>query len=191
MNINRLLTPSGHSKVGFLYDQAVRNNSLFVGVTETWLHSGVMDAEVSQSFPGYSLHRSDRQGGRQGGGVALYVRDDMSCDILASYAAVHPQRGGSVCELLVVKIHQLDTVVCVMYRPPDTRLEEFGSVLQCLSNTLSSLPTPAPTVILMGDMNFPRSCISWRFSEDDGLLVPTVAGHRDCDCWWETGPLAG
>ena len=89
MNINRLLTPSGHSKVGFLYDQAVRNNSLFVGVTETWLHEGVMDAEVSHSFPGYSLHRSDRLGGRQGGGVALYIRDDMSCDILASYAAVH------------------------------------------------------------------------------------------------------
>ena len=178
MNINRLLTPSGHSKVGFLYDQTVRNNSLFVGVTETWLQEGVMDAEVSHSFPGYSLHRSDRTGGRQGGGVALYIRDDMSCDILASYAAVHPLRGGSVCELLIVKIHQLDTVVCVMYRPPDTRLEEFGGLLQCLNNTLSSLPTPAPTIILMGDMNFPRSCISWRCSED-GLIVPTVAGHRD------------
>ena len=70
-NINRLITPPGHNKVGFLFDQAVRHNALFVGVTETWLHSGVLDAEVAHGFPGYSLHRSDRAGGRQGGGVAL------------------------------------------------------------------------------------------------------------------------
>ena len=178
MNINRLITQSGHNKVGFLYDQAVRNDSLFVGVTETWLHPGVLDAEVCSGFPGYSLYRADRAGGRQGGGVALYVREDLSCDILASYAEVHPARGVSVCELLVVKIHQLDSVVCIMYRPPDTRIEEFVGLLQCLDNTLSSLPSPAPTVIVMGDMNFPRTCISWRTS-GDGLLVPVVAGHRD------------
>ena len=61
-NINRLITPSGHNKVGFLYDQAVNHNALFVGVTETWLHSGVLDAEVSHGFPGYSLYRTDRTG---------------------------------------------------------------------------------------------------------------------------------
>ena len=148
MNINRLITPSGHNKVGFLYDQAVRRDSLFVGVTETWLHAGIMDAEVSHGFPGYSLHRSDRAGGRLGGGVALYLREDLTGDTLASYAEVHPERSGSVCELLVVKVHQLDTVVCVLYRPPDTRLEEFGSLLQCLDNTLSYLPTPTPTPTL-------------------------------------------
>ena len=176
-NINRLITPSGHNKVGFLYDQAVNNNALFVGVTETWLHPGVLDAEVSHGFPGYSLHRSDRAGGRQGSGVALYLREDLTGDILATYAHI-PDRGGSVCELLVVKIHQLDTVVCVLYRPPDTRLEEFSGVLKCLDTTLSSLPTPAPTVVLMGDMNFPLTCIAWRRSEE-GLLVPIVAGHRE------------
>ena len=103
--------------MGFLHDQAVRNNSLFVGITETWLHDGVFDAEVTHSFPGYSLHRSDRAGGRQGGGVALFIRDDLSCDILDSYAAAQPLRGGSVCELIVTKIHQLDTVVCTLQTP--------------------------------------------------------------------------
>ena len=166
--------------MGFLYDQAVRNNSLFVGITETWLHDGVFDAEVTHSFPGYSLHRSDRAGGRQGGGVALFIRDDLSCDILASYAAAQPLRGGSVCELIVAKIHQLDTVVCVLYRPPDTRLEEFSDLLKSLDSTLAALPSPAPTVIVMGDLNFPKSCITWR-SSDEGLLVPVVGGHRNCE----------
>ena len=80
----------------------------------------------------------------------------------------------------MVKVHQLDTVVCVMYRPPDTRIEEFTEMLKYLDHTLSSLPTPSPTVIFMGDMNLPQSCISWRRSED-GLLVPHVAGHRETE----------
>ena len=104
----------------------------------------------------------------------------MTAETLVTYAQIHPNRNGSVCELLVVKVHQLDTLVCVLYRPPDTRIEEFSEVLHCLDNTLSSLPTPTPTVILMGDINLPQSCISWRRSEE-GILVPTVAGHRDTE----------
>ena len=46
VNIARLITPSGRTKSGFLKDQAELNNSLFVGVTETWLHDGVLDSEV-------------------------------------------------------------------------------------------------------------------------------------------------
>ena len=156
----------------------MNNNALFFGVTETWLHEGVCDAEVSHDFPDFTVLRCDRAGGRQGGGVALYLREDLTGDILATYAQVHPQRGGSVCELLVVKIHQLDTVVCLAYRPPDTRLEEFSGILQCLDRTLSQLPSPTPTVILMGDLNLPKSCISWCRS-DKGILVPLVAGHRE------------
>ena len=154
VNIARLITPSGKTKSGFLKDQSEINNSLFIGVTETWLNEGVYDSEVTHDFPGFSLLRCDRSGGRQGGGVALYLREDFSGDILASYA-------NSVCELLVVKIHQLDTVVCVAYRPPDTKHSEFSGLLQCLDDTLSKLPTPAPTVILMGDFNFPHSSVVW------------------------------
>ena len=165
--------------MSFLYDQAVRNNALFLGVTETWLHEGVLDAEVTYSFPGYNILRCDRAGGRQGGGVALYLRDDLTGDILTSYAQTHPLRGGSVCEMIVVKIHQLDTIVCVVYRPPDTRCEEFAGVLQCLDRTLSTLPAPSPSILVMGDMNFPRSCISWNHSEEEGLLAPLVANHRE------------
>ena len=72
-NIQRLITPSGKSKTKFLSDQAELNNALFVAVTETWLHSDIFDAEVTHDFPGYSILRCDRVG-RQGGGVALYLR---------------------------------------------------------------------------------------------------------------------
>ena len=115
MNIARLITLSGRSKSSFLSDQATDKNCMFVGVTESWLTSDILDSEVTHDFPGFNILRCDRSGGRQGGGVALYLRDDLTGDILATFA-------NSVCELLIVKIHQLDTVVCVAYRPPDTRI---------------------------------------------------------------------
>ena len=120
-NIQRLIIPSGRTKSGFLFDQAVKNDSMIVAVTETWLHSGVSDAEVTHNTPGYSIFRCDRAG-RIGGGVALYLRDDLSGDVLGTY-------DNGVCQLLIVQVHQLDTVVAVAYRPPDTRLSEFKPML--------------------------------------------------------------
>ena len=80
--------------------------------------------------------------------------------------------------VLVVKIHQLDTIVCVAYRPPDTRVSEFTGLLKCLDETLSSLPSPTPNIVLMGDFNLPHSSIIWKRSEE-GLVVPLVASHRE------------
>jgi hypothetical protein len=170
-NIARLITQSGRSKASFLKDQAEANNCQFIGVTETWLNSSILDSEVSHDFPGYSLFRGDRSDGRQGGGVALYLREDLTGDVLATFS-------NSVCDLLVIKINQLDTVVCVAYRPPDTRQSEFGELLKCLETTLSSLPSPTPNIVLMGDFNFPRSVVVWHRSEE-GQLVPLVADHGD------------
>ena len=95
-----------------------------MAVTETWLHSGVLDAEISHNTPGYTIIRCDRAG-RDGGGVALYLRDDLSGDVLGTF-------DNGVCQLLVVQIHQLDTIVAVAYRPPDTRLYEFKPMLKKL-----------------------------------------------------------
>ena len=71
-----------------------------------------------------------------------------------------------------------------MYRPPDTRLCEFSETLTKLDTCLSSLPSPTPTIALMGDFNFPRQAIVWsRCGDSDestsGDLVPLVARHRE------------
>ena len=105
-NIQRLITPSGKTKSKFLSDQSEQCQALFVAVTETWLHAGVYDAEVSHDFPGYSILRCDRVG-RQGGGVAVYLRDDLTGEVLGSF-------DNGVCELLVVFVHQLNTVAAVI-----------------------------------------------------------------------------
>ena len=164
-NIQRLITPSGRTKSKFLSDQAQQKNALLVTVTETWLHNGVFDAEVSHDFPSYVLYRYDREGW-QGGGVALYLRNNLTGEVIGS-------EDNGVCEVLVVHVHQLNTVVIVLYRPPDTRLSEFTPILSRLDSILSSLPDPTPNIVLMGDFNFQSKNLSW-IRSDDGFLVPQV-----------------
>ena len=50
-------------------------------------------------------------------------------------------------------------------------------MIQSVESALSALPNPTPNIIVMGDMNFPRTCIKWEKSEE-GNLFPLVAGHR-------------
>ena len=129
----------------------------------------MFDAEVVHDFPGYSILRCDRAG-RQGGGVAIYLRDDLTGELIDSI-------DNGVCELIVVHVHQLNTVVAVVYRPPDTKLAEFTPILSKLDSILSELSVPTPNIALMGDFNFPDKDLSWVRS-DDGVLVPLVHGHR-------------
>ena len=65
-----------------------------------------------------------------------------------------------------------------MYRPPDTRMSEFTSILSQLDKLLCELPEPTPNIVLMGDFNFPNQHMSWVRS-DDGHLLPIVHGHRE------------
>ena len=44
---------------------------------ETWLHEDITDDLID--IAGYCLHRRDRQDGRVGGGVAVYVRQGLPC----------------------------------------------------------------------------------------------------------------
>ena len=91
-------------------------------------------------MPGYSVFRQDRQK-RQRGGVCLFLRDDLTGEVLESMS-------NGVCELLIVRIHQLDTVVIVVYRPPDTTKREFSPVLRVIKETLGNLSAPAPNIVL-------------------------------------------
>ena len=58
----------------------IENNVDILGITESWMHEGVNDAEVSMI--GYRMFRKDREidsaeGKCRGGGVLLYIREDM------------------------------------------------------------------------------------------------------------------
>ena len=151
-----------------LSDHAQQLNAVAVAVTESWLKPDVMDSEVTINFPGYTIYRSDRIS-RPGGGVCMFLRDDISGECLVKY-------DNGVCELLMIKVHSFDTILAVVYRPPDTRISEFLPVLTELEKCVSNLSNPQPAVLMAGDFNFPNSVMNW--VQVDGELVPNVHNHH-------------
>lgn len=47
-----------------------------VGVTESWGDADISDSEFS--IPGFVMFRSDRDSGHHGGGVLLFVRNELN-----------------------------------------------------------------------------------------------------------------
>ncbi|GAB0207631.1 ubiquitin carboxyl-terminal hydrolase 4 [Grus japonensis] len=84
-----------------------------IGIMETWW-DGSYDWSVGME--GYRLFRKDRQG-RQGGGIALYVNDQLEC------MELHLGMEEELTERLWVRIKGSagtgDIIVGVCYRPPD------------------------------------------------------------------------
>ena len=67
-------------------DLSVMFNSNRVDIavlTETWLHNGIMDNLIH--IRGYCVHSLDRRDGRQGGGIAVYVRQGLPCSLQPQY----------------------------------------------------------------------------------------------------------
>ena len=139
---------SNKTKVSYLRDLATLKNPFFVILTETHLNDGILTAEVD--IPGYTLFRADRAG-RSHGGTAAYVRNDLACQVLLS-------ESNSVCESLVLKVKSLETILISIYRPPDSRLEEFSEVLGNVKTTIDNAVENDPKMINLlevGDFNFP------------------------------------
>ena len=100
VNIQGLFTKAKKNKVCYLRDLAQESNSPFIIVTETWLTDQILDAEVS--IPNYILHRSDRANGRSHGGSCIYVRTNLTSQLLSSHS-------NGTCDSLVVKVKSYET----------------------------------------------------------------------------------
>ncbi|GAB0190262.1 hypothetical protein GRJ2_001491500 [Grus japonensis] len=84
-----------------------------IGITERWWDSSY---DWSVGTEGYRLFRKDRQG-RQGGGVALYINDQLEC------MELHLGMDEELTESLWVRIKGSagagDVIAGVCYRPPN------------------------------------------------------------------------
>lgn len=52
------------------------NDALCIGLTETWLNHGIPNKLIE--INGYRIARSDRSNGKRGGGLLLYLRNDLN-----------------------------------------------------------------------------------------------------------------
>lgn len=91
------------------------NSYHVIGVVETWLCEEISDHQVD--LPGYTMLRVDRHS-KRGGGVALYIRNELDARFLSSSAGA-----GEVVlpEYLIAEVWGLSQhkiMVAIVYRPP-------------------------------------------------------------------------
>jgi len=127
-----------------------------ISITETWWDRSY---DWSIGMGGYRFFRKDRQG-RQGGGVALYVKDQLEGRELCLGLDEEPT------ESLWVKIQgragMRDITVGVCYRAPEQDEQVDEALYRQIGETSCS-----KALVLMGDFKHPNKC--WR---------DNAAGHR-------------
>ena len=78
-----------------------------------------MDSEIQ--IPGFSLIRCDRKV-RAGGGVCVYLRHSVGFDTC-------PSHSNSVCEVLVLRLHQPSLILVLLYHPPSCSTVDFKDAI--------------------------------------------------------------
>ena len=135
LNINSAL-----SKIDELRVVAKKSKAAVIGVTESKLDATVLDGEVN--IDGYEVIRSDRN--RHGGGVACYVRNDISFNIRSDFS---DEIENIVFDMLLPKTKPI--LVGFLYRPPDQSkfLDKLSTAIS-RSNTFDN-----QEVYILGDLN--------------------------------------
>jgi exonuclease III len=151
LNSTSLIKPAALQQLACVINQF---NIAVAIITETWFSSQHPDALLQ--IDGYQLYRRDRTG-KKGGGVAIFVRNDINSNILS----FSHEQGNTLVEVLWIRCNFLDMTYYIAgcYHPPKARYSD--SVLtDLLSNQLDeliSLPTkPAnasATFVIAGDFN--------------------------------------
>ena len=110
-------------------------------LSETWLKPTL--ASKSVQLAKYTLYRHDRCGSKTGGGVAMYVRDDLKAKILFT----SPDNSGIEFLFVEILVGSKKCVLGVVYWPP--HIGKLSELHECLAFLASSYEH----IIIMGDFN--------------------------------------
>ena len=118
-------------------------------ITETDLNSEICDAEIS--VPNFNVFREDREGGKKGGGSAIFVRKEFVAEKLNWFS-------GTDSIAVKVKMPNFELYIVCLYRSPSLRtLEQNEKILSQIGNIPTEL---SKNVVVMGDVNLPN--IDWK-----------------------------
>ena len=82
-------------------------------------------------------------------GVAIYTSSNIISETLLTFS-------NTVCELVIMKLPQINHILVTIYHPPDTNYTEFREMINTLLTTLRALDSPLPDISIFGDFNFPQ-----------------------------------
>ena len=132
-----------------------RTKAAVFAASETWLDSTVNDGEAD--IPDFNVVRRDRN--RNGGGVALYVRNSIAFNLRPDLAVDGLE--AVWIELLLPRTKGI--LICSIYRPPND-----NGFLEKLESSLSKI-NPGSEIHILGDLNIdfsrPLSPLMSRYTE--------------------------
>ena len=149
MNIRGLYPKSNRTKVAYLSDLASESNAPFIAIQESHLSQDILSEEVQ--IQGYNLFRSDRQGGRTHGGVATFIREDITVKECFKYS-------NNVCESQILEVKELGLTLVNIYRPPNSPSQLFEETLEKCQTSIDEImesESKSKTLLVVGDFNFP------------------------------------
>jgi exonuclease III len=151
-NIHGLNPYKFKEKKNLLEDIARENNTFLISLTETHLNPNIKDAEIH--IENFVPLRTDRTGGRKGGGIVVYIRENLA----PVTTTILSQSNGTV-EFSMLHIQSLNIIVISVYRPPDCSYHHFAEAMDLIKSKLTELDASAPNLVMVGDFNFPN--INW------------------------------
>ena len=118
-----------------------------IGYSESWLNDANKD---TIGIKGYKAEHSCRKD-RCGGGVSLFVKDDIECSRVDDLCLNQKNIESVFCEFDKDQFGlEKNVLVGVIYRPPNTDISEFNEIV---SDLLKKLKAEKKYVHIMGDVN--------------------------------------
>ena len=126
---------------------------------------------------GYS-HETSNRINRDGGGVIVYIRNDLTYQMLISTS-------DEMCSMVAIHINELNLIVFMVYRPPpnnksqyhgETLIRSFDEIVICknIHKVMNRYKSPTLDIILTGDFNFPNASWNARI----GFVKPDVECNK-------------
>lgn len=95
-------------------------NFYILGFSESWL-SNVLPNQMINII-GYNPIRLDRSSGKKGGGLILYIREDLAWDFLTNQSQIS-NADIEILTIIIKRKHQRNLCVSLVYIPPSGNLD--------------------------------------------------------------------
>lgn len=125
-------------------DNLIQNNYDIFSISESWLNNQIDDETVR--IPGYTLVRKDRGGDIRGGGVCMFINNNIK------FEKIEVGENNDSFEQQWIKLTSGKRKFCfgVLYRPPSKNINDF---FDSLEDTISHVLPICDDIVFMGDIN--------------------------------------
>lgn len=122
-------------------------------ISETWFHPAL--DEMLTNLNGYTCYRHDRLSKARGGGLAIYIRDELQANYdCTKYENLNTSTADSELQVLSVKVRSMKKIMLVnCYRPPSGSVPRFFDEIRSVLDGIDKLGEHE--LYVMGDLNIP------------------------------------